>query len=39
MEFQEVVQRRHMVRTFAAEPVPTDVLDRILGNAVRYGAW
>jgi nitroreductase len=35
MEFQEVVQRRHMVRTFAAEPVPKDVLDRILANAVR----
>ena len=35
MEFQEVVQRRHMVRTFTGEPVPQQVLDRILGNAVR----
>ncbi|MGH3170457.1 MAG: nitroreductase family protein [Trebonia sp.] len=35
MEFQEVVQRRHMVRTFTSEPVPKDVLDRILANAVR----
>jgi len=35
MEFQEVVQRRHMVRTFTPEPVPRQVLDHILGNAVR----
>jgi nitroreductase len=35
MEFQEVVQRRRMVRTFTAEPVPQESLDRILGNAVR----
>jgi nitroreductase len=35
MEFQEVVQQRHMVRTFTGEPVPRQVLDRILGNAVR----
>jgi nitroreductase len=35
MEFQEVVRRRHMVRTFTSEPVPREVLDRILGNAVR----
>jgi nitroreductase len=34
MDFQEVVQRRHMVRTFTSEPVPKDVLDRILANAV-----
>jgi nitroreductase len=35
MEFQEVVRRRRMVRTFTAEPVPRESLDRILGNAVR----
>ena len=35
MEFQEVVRRRRMVRTFTSEPVPKESLDRILGNAVR----
>jgi nitroreductase len=35
MDFQEVVQRRHMVRTFTSEPVPDEVLDRIMQNAVR----
>jgi len=35
MEFQEVVRRRHMVRTFTSEPVPQASLDRMLGNAVR----
>lgn len=35
MEFQEVVRRRRMVRTFTGEPVPDGSLDRILGNAVR----
>jgi nitroreductase len=35
MEFQEVVQRRHMVRTFTSSPVPRSSLDRILANAVR----
>ena len=35
MEFQEVVRRRHMVRTFTSEPVPQAALDRILSNAVR----
>jgi nitroreductase len=35
MDFQEVVGRRRMVRTFSAEPVTKDSLDRILGNAVR----
>jgi nitroreductase len=35
MEFQEVVRRRRMVRTFTAEPVPEESLRRILGNAVR----
>jgi len=35
MEFQEVVRRRRMVRRFEADPVPGEVLDRMLGNAVR----
>jgi nitroreductase len=35
MEFQEVVRRRRMVRTFTEEPVSQESLDRILGNAVR----
>ena len=35
MDFQEVVQRRRMVRTFTEATVPKKSLDRILGNAVR----
>jgi nitroreductase len=35
MDFQDVVQRRHMVRTFTSDPVPQASVDRILGNAVR----
>ena len=35
MEFQAVVQRRKMVRSFADRPVPPDALERILGNARR----
>src|SRR3984957_237115 len=35
MDFQEVVQRRRMVRTFTREPIPKESLERILGNAVR----
>jgi nitroreductase len=35
MEFQDVVRRRHMVRTFTSDPVPQAALDRILDNAVR----
>lgn len=35
MDFQDVVRRRHMVRTFTAESVPPAALDRIVGNAVR----
>jgi nitroreductase len=35
MDFQDVVARRRMVRTFSAEPVARESLDRILGNAVR----
>jgi nitroreductase len=35
MEFQEIVRRRRMVRTFTSKPVTQPALDRILGNAVR----
>jgi nitroreductase len=35
MEFQAVVQHRHMVRQFTDEPVSAESLDRILDNAVR----
>ena len=35
MDFQEVVRRRRMVRTFTGEPVPKESLERILDNAVR----
>ena len=35
MDFQDVVRRRHMVRTFTRQPVPQASVDRILGNAVR----
>jgi len=35
MDFQEVVRRRRMVRTFTEEPIPKESLERILGNAVR----
>ena len=35
MDFQEVVRRRRMVRTFTETPVPKESLERILGNAVR----
>jgi len=34
MEFQDVVRRRRMVRNFEDRPVPADVLDRILDNAL-----
>ena len=35
MEFQEVVQRRRMVRTFLERPLPEGALDRIVANAQR----
>lgn len=35
MEFQDVVDRRRMVRDFSAEPVPAAVIDRALRNATR----
>lgn len=34
MEFTDVVRRRRMVRNFSAEPVPPDVIDRVLENAL-----
>lgn len=34
MEFQEVVDRRRMVRNFTAEPVSAEQRDRILSNAL-----
>ena len=35
MEFQEVVRRRKMVRSFLDRPLPEGALDRILANAQR----
>jgi len=35
MEFQTVVRRRRMIRRFRPEPVPEDVLQRLLDNARR----
>ena len=35
MDFQDVVRRRHMVRSYSAEPVSADAVDRMLRNAVR----
>jgi nitroreductase len=35
MEFQEVVRRRRMVRSYSAEPVDPAEVDRALGNATR----
>lgn len=35
MEFQEVVRRRKMVRSFERRPIPPDLLERILANARR----
>ncbi|MBY9073951.1 nitroreductase family protein [Nocardioides sp. WL0053] len=34
MEFQDVVRRRRMVRTYSDEPVDPDVVERILANAL-----
>jgi nitroreductase len=34
MEFQEVVDRRRMVRNYTDDPVEPDVVERILGNAL-----
>ena len=35
MEFQDVVRRRRMIRTYADRPVERAVVDRMLSNAVR----
>jgi len=35
MEFQEVVRRRRMVRSYATTPVDPAAVDRMLGNALR----
>ena len=36
VDFQEVVRRRRMVRSYdASRPVPAELVDRIVGNAVR----
>jgi nitroreductase len=35
MEFQDVVRRRRMIRTYADRPVDRRVVDRMLSNAVR----
>jgi len=35
MEFHEVVRRRRMVRRFSPEPLPEEVIDRILWSAHR----
>jgi nitroreductase len=35
MEFQDVVRRRRMVRNFSDRPVPKEVLDRMLSNAIQ----
>jgi nitroreductase len=34
VEFQDVVRRRRMVRNFSSEPVPDELRDRILSNAL-----
>ena len=38
MDFAEVVRRRRMVRAFRPDPIPPDVLDRVLGAARRAPA-
>lgn len=35
MEFRDVVAKRRMVRTYSNEPVPRDVIDRIVATARR----
>jgi nitroreductase len=35
MEFQDVVRKRRMVRSFEPTPLPSDVVERILRNAQR----
>ena len=35
MDFTEVLRRRHMVRAYRTDPIPADVLDRVVGAARR----
>jgi nitroreductase len=35
MDFQQVVQRRRMVRAFREEPLPHEVIERVLANGNR----
>lgn len=35
MDFQDVVRKRRMVRSFEPKPLPSDVVERILANAQR----
>ncbi len=35
MEFQEVVRKRRMVRSFLRQPLPAEVVERIIANAQR----
>lgn len=35
MDFEEVVRRRHMVRNFDPRPLPPEIVDRVLTNALR----
>ena len=35
MEFQDVVRKRKMVRSFEDRPIPRDIVDRLLANAQR----
>lgn len=34
MEFQEVLRRRRMTRAFRPDPIPSEVVDRIVANAL-----
>ena len=35
MEFQRVVTRRKMIRSFDERPIPDEIVERIIGNALR----
>src|SRR3954447_8732036 len=35
MEFVDLVRRRRMVRSYVDRPIPAEVLDRVLGHALR----
>ncbi len=35
MEFQEVVRRRRMVRNFDSRPLPTELVERVVANALQ----